>query len=165
MAARARDIRGRFVKDVDRGWRKIASKMARSTAVRAKVGVQAPEAEIDRGGGLTNAGLAAIHEFGSPPSSIPERSFLRSTFDEKQRGYQKELDRIARAGLDGAALEGEMTLLGEQYRADAIDKIRSGIPPPLAPATIARKGGEATPLIDTGQLVNSIRVVVEKGER
>lgn len=148
----------------DKGWDKIA-RNAKHPPVRATVGIQGPEAAAERGSGLTNAGLAAIHEFGSPSRSIPERSFLRSTFDEKVKGYEKELDRIAGAQIDGAQLSGEMRLLGEQYRADVIDKIRSGIPPPLADATVARKGGETTPLIDTGQLLNSISVVVKEGER
>jgi len=152
------------VRVVDRGWRKIADNMKRTPQVKAKVGIQGPEAETDRGG-ITNAGLASIHEFGSPARGIPERSFMRSTFDDKQKNYQKELDRIAGSALDGAELEGEMLLLGEQYRADVIDKIRSGIPPPLSEITIARKGGEATPLIDTGQLLGSISVVIDKGNR
>lgn len=148
----------------DLGWNRIARDATRTPVVRAKVGIQSPEAEVNRGG-ITNAGLAAVHEFGSPARGIPERSFMRSTFDENQLVYQKEMDRIAGAMLEGAQLEGEMLLLGEQYRGDVIDKIHSNIPPPLADATVARKGGEATALIDTGQLLNSIRVVVEKGRR
>jgi len=154
----------RDVRVVDRGWRKLVDNMKRTPQVKVRVGIQGPEAETDRGG-ITNAGLASVHEFGSPARGIPERSFMRSTFDEKQKGYQKELDRIAGASLDGAELEGEMLLLGEQYRSDVIDKIRSGIPPALSEITIARKGGEATPLIDTGQLLSSISVVVDKGKR
>lgn len=169
----ARDSRGRFIKGSgsgssgvkvkDRGWNAMARNVARSPKVSARVGIQGPEAEIDRGGGLTNAGLASIHEFGSPARNIPERSFMRSTFDEKQRVYQKELDRIAGAVLGGVRLEGEMLLLGEQYRADVIGRIHSNIPPPLQPATVDRKQGEATALIDTGQMINSIRAVVVKG--
>jgi hypothetical protein len=155
----------RRVKVIDRGWNRLVKNLVRSPNVRSKVGVQGSEAEVARTGGLTNAGLAAVHEFGSPARGIPERSFLRSTFDEKQKGYQKELDRIAGMVLDGAALEGEMRLLGETYRSDIIGKIHSSIPPPLSPETIERKGGESTPLIDTGQLLNSISVVIEKGSR
>jgi hypothetical protein len=43
-------------------------------------------------------------------------------------------------------------------------RIAEGIPPPLAEATIARKGGgKTTPLINTGQLRNSIGYKVEGG--
>lgn len=147
--------------DIDRGWKRIA-KRARQPKVSAKVGIQAPEAEATRKGGITNVLLGMVHEFGS--ERVPERSHFRSTFDEKQKDYQAELDRIAQAMLDGARLKGEMLLLGEEYRADVLDKIRSSIPPPLADVTVERKGGETTPLIDTGQYLNSIRVVVTTGE-
>src|SRR5262245_44048037 len=102
------------VTDIDRGWRRLVSGLRKSRRVEARVGVQAPEAEADHGEGLTNADLAAIHEFGAPAAHIPERSFLRSTFDENQRAYQQEADRIAGAVLDGNAAEGEVLLLGER---------------------------------------------------
>lgn len=146
--------------DIDRGWKRIARR-ARQPKVSAKVGIQGPEAMAPREGGVTNVLLGLVHEFGS--ERVPERSHFRSTFDEKRKVYQEELDRIARAMLDGARLKGEMLLLGEEYRADVLDKIRSSIPPPLAAITVERKGGETT-LIDTGQYINSIRVVVTEGE-
>jgi len=137
----------------------------------ALVGIQGEKGAEDRGEGLTNAELATIHEFGAKNNRPPERSFLRSTFDENQQEYKKELDQIGKDFFDGklppARVDGELLLLGEEYRSDIIEKIRSGIPPPLAESTIEEKGGEETPLIRTGQLWNSITAIVgdkPKGE-
>jgi len=137
----------------------------------ALVGVQGEKGAEARDEGLTNAGLATIHEFGASNNRPPERSFLRSTFDENQQDYQKELDQIGKDFFDGKLspprVDGELLLLGEKYRGDIIEKIRSGIPPPLAESTIEEKGGEETPLIRTGQLWNSITAIVgekPKGE-
>jgi|Deesub1362B_J571_1020462.scaffolds.fasta_scaffold00499_29 phage gpG-like protein len=35
---------------------------------------------------------AAVHEFGSPKRNIPERSYLRKTFDEKRNEIEKLID-------------------------------------------------------------------------
>lgn len=35
---------------------------------------------------------AAVHEFGSPKRNIPERSYLRKTFDEQKEEIEKLLD-------------------------------------------------------------------------
>jgi len=156
---------GARLRDHDRGWARIRKAFGKMATSRkgpvAQVGIQGDSSREE--GGETNAMIAAVHEFGSPTRSIPQRSFLRSTFDEHQRAYQRELDGIARRALDGAKLTGELLLLGEQYRSDVLDKINEGIPPALQDATIERKKGETTPLIDTGQLRNAIRVVVVEG--
>ena len=49
------------------------------------------------------------------------------------------------------------------FEADVKQRIRSHIPPPLKPATIDRKGSSLA-LVDTSQLLNSIRAVVKRGE-
>jgi hypothetical protein len=147
----------------DTGLRSFLRRARGFSGMKAMVGIQGPAATAARSDGLTNVELASIHEFGAPKAGVPQRSFLRSTFDENRRLYEKELERIAGASLSGAEIEGELRLLGEQYRSDVIDKIHSNIPPPLSDATIARKGGEATALINTRQMLGSISVVVRKG--
>lgn len=138
----------------------------REPVVEARVGIQGAEAETEREGGVTNALIGATHEFGAPEVGVPERSHFRSTFDENQQRYQRQLDRAATEMLDGVPLRRAVRVLGEEYRADVIETIRSGIAPQLAPSTVAKKGGEATPLLDTMQYLNSIRAVVAgSGER
>ena len=160
------------VKVVDRGWDKIRGKMTsrRYTAGggrAASVGIQGDEAQLatEEHGGMTNVELGVIHEFGSKDGQHPpERSSIRSTFDQQQKKYQAWLDKVAKAGFDGKEMEGELLLLGEQCRTDIVNKVRSGIPPPLAEATVAQKGGEATPLIRTGQWLNSFRATMVNPE-
>lgn len=91
---------------------------------------------------------------------IPERSFLRSTFDSNLSKYKLKLDKIADRSLDGTSLRGELLLFGESVRSDVLKKIKSGVPPRLAAATVRAKKGEKTQLIATGQLFNSISSVV-----
>lgn len=91
---------------------------------------------------------------------IPERSFLRSTFDTNLSKYKLKLDKIADRSLDGTSLRGGLLLFGEGVRTDVLKKIKSGIPPRLAAATVRAKKGEKTQLITTGQLFNSISSVV-----
>lgn len=151
--------------EIDRGWKKLVRNFSRAAPdTVATVGVQGPAAEKPREGGITNAGLAAVHEFGSPP--VPERSFFRSAFDANKKKYEAEMPKIAKAVLDGASLEGALRLLGEMNREDVINKVRSNIPPPLSEKTIARKKGEATALIESGEMVlQSISVEVKSGKK
>ncbi len=153
---------GSPVRDIDRGFKRIKRLLAKASrrGPAVGVGVQAAEAKADHNG-ITNAELAAVHEFGK--GNVPERSFLRSTFDENLKDYDRELESIAKRTYDGSTrLEGDLLLLGESMRSDVIQKIRSSIPPPLKPETVARKKGETTPLIDTGQLINALSVEVRK---
>jgi len=157
------------VKDIDRGWQDIVKMFKQQRrGVASAVGVQGVEAMANREG-ISNAELAAVHEFGTKDRRIPERSFLRSTFDENKGEYKRDIDKLVGQTVDrvkagapsGLVLEGELRLLGEDYRKDILRRINAGIRPDLKPATKKRKKGETTPLIDTGQLRNSISVVVE----
>lgn len=127
---------------------------------RVKVGIQTGDGSVDRDG-ITMAELAMVHEFGSRDGHIPQRSFLRSTVDENERRYVAAMKKeLAKIPSGKATVRGALRQTGERMRSDVIDKIRRGIPPPNAPSTIARKGS-STPLIDTGQLLQSITVKVD----
>lgn len=97
----------------------------------------------------------------------PERSFIRSTADAKKNGEW----RIAAEGYRVEIVNGRMTtdralgLMGARIKKDVQEKIRSQVPPPNAPSTIAAKGSDH-PLINTGQLLNSIDFEVHReGDR
>lgn len=158
---------GAQVKVIDKGWNAIVKEGAKYLKGRAAaVGFQGVEGEQVREDGITNAGLGGVHEFGTSDGRVPERSYMRSTFDEKQNEYVEEFKQLMMRLTEGADVEGELMLIGEKYRADMINKIRSGLQPPLTEGTIARKEGEATPLYDTGQLINSLTsVVVDPNEK
>lgn len=104
---------------------------------------------------MTNAELAAIHEFGAPRANIPERAHIRGTFDAKQTAWQALAAKLLRGVIQGK-LEPEQALgiLGEQAVADMRAFVRAGVEPALKPATIRRKGSSA-PLIDTGRYLQS----------
>lgn len=150
------------VKDIDRGWKAIKREFKRATPGYAvRVGVQGEKGQEQREDGLTNAQVATFHEFGT--SKVPERSFLRSTFAKHRKRYIREIDAIAGVIADGEDPTADLEFLGEEMRADVLKTIKDKIPPPLSPATVARKRGEETPLIDTGQLINAISSEVVKG--
>ncbi len=125
--------------------------------MRVDVGVFAEVGALPHTGadGLTVAGVAAVHEFGTADGRIPERSFLRATFDANNSRYAGMAKRIAARVVDGEDPEGLLTALGLTIAGDVQERIAAGIEPTLAPATVARKGS-STPLIDTGRLRQSI---------
>lgn len=112
-------------------------------------------------GELTNAELAMFHEFGL---GVPERSFIRAAFDKNHPKYDENMVKLVRALYDGKiTAERVVGLLGAQIASDIRNYIRdSGELLPNAPSTIAAKGS-SKPLIDKGQLVNSISSAVVKG--
>jgi hypothetical protein len=158
MARRKLEIR-----DVDRGWKKLLREMRRAGKSFVKVGVLDERAHrTGEDTSITNTDLALIHEFGA--GNVPERSFLRSTFDAQRGKYEQRVRTYARAMVDGKMDEMRaLNLLGLEHVADIKRTIADGIPPPNAPATIARKGS-STPLVDTGQLLNSVTYAVVKGD-
>jgi phage gpG-like protein len=120
-----------------------------------KVGVFGDSAKA-RDDGIDTVKLAAIHEFGAPSVGVPERSYIRSTYDANKAKYDATLDKVLKGVLIGRfSVYTGLGILGAQMHADVLATIRAHIAPPLKPATIRRKGS-TTPLIDTGQLVASI---------
>lgn len=135
--------------------------------ISVTVGVQGDMAQEEHpDGAMTMATLAATHEFGSEDGRHPpQRSYLRSTFDENQERYKKEMDKGGKDVAKGKiTARGVMFELGEGIRKDIIKKIKAGIPPELSQRTKDAKGS-STPLIDKGHLIGSITSVVrEKGK-
>lgn len=112
---------------------------------------------------LTIGEIAEIHEFGL--GSCPRRSFLAGWVDEKQDEIKRVVDAGAQALVSGR-LDSPLQFLN-QVGAWAVGSIQrrmsENIPPPLAPATIKRKGSSVA-LIDTGQLRSSISYRVDAVE-
>ena len=131
-----------------------------------------------------NAWLAGIHEYGctipvtekmraflhsqglhlQPTTThirIPERSFLRTGFDDNNDRIIKQTERALCQVLDGKMSIDDMLDLYGQQMATAIKKrIRDIKSPALHPYTISKKGS-SNPLIDTGGMVESITWVKE----
>lgn len=105
--------------------------------------------------------IAAVHEFGCPERNIPERSFLRAGI---RRGTPKF--RLLNVDSLKKVLRGEMTIeqaldkLGVVAAGEVKREFVVGTFAPLKQATKDRKGS-SRPLIDTGQLRQSITHQIE----
>lgn len=138
----------------------------------------------DDHGPVTNATLGYIHEFGSPANNIPPRPFLIPGVRDATDDYDQRLKKAAQLALDGdlSGVDVQLNRAGQKARDSVKAKINSGDFLPLSEATLrararrGRKGAQAElasraagnapnndnakPLIDTGQLRNSITYVV-----
>lgn len=172
------------LKDVDRGWDEIKRNVRalKQGGSYVKAGILGPAAkEPVEGEALDMVGLAAVHEFGSKDGTIPERSWIRSTFELNRAAYVGLLRAMMGKVLEGKlSVEKALNILGMRMAADMKKRVTTGtgIPPPNAPATFARKlrqgernlrgkkrkveGPVMSPrtLVDTGRMVGSVTHVV-----
>lgn len=161
------------VGSVDRGYAKLM-RAARDLQNGAyiKVGVldDGKGSEI-REGGMSNAQLAGLHEFGSDDGHIPERPFMRTSLENHRAEYQQDFRTILKAFAEGRiSLFKGLTIIGLKAAADMKKTVTAGppIPPPNAPSTIARKrrgkAGIIRTLVDTGSMVGAIAHAVVMGK-
>jgi phage gpG-like protein len=146
----------------DRGWKRImeVAKEIAASKPHVAVGLVGATGSAERAPGLDNAGLGAIHEYGM--SGMPQRSFIGATVDENKDAYVKQMVRTAGEDIvAGRGLDRSLKLAGLRVVGDIQQKIADGIPPPNSPVTIARKGS-SKPLVDSGQLRQSLSFEVRK---
>lgn len=147
----------RGVIDKDLGYLRILRELDELSKTAVEVGLQNDGSTSDDGTLVSHYG--AVNEFGTRDGRVPERSFMRSTFDEtvdklvRTRG--KIVDGVYRGMLTAEQGAG---LLGEMHQADIQKKISSHPPPPNAPSTARRKKSTGT-LVDSGTMRQSIRWV------
>lgn len=134
-------------------------KDARGRSV-VKVGIQETAgSHKESEGGLSVADVGSFHEFGT--DTIPQRSFIRAPIQDNKTDLQTLQRKLLREVMLGGKSTGEaLALIGEKAQSDMIAAINAGIEPGLEQATIDAKGS-STPLIDSGQLKQSIRYKVE----
>jgi len=182
MAAR-RDAQGRFIKgssgaprpsgsgsskpivqDIDHGYARIMRDMQRLKGASTRIGIQAGEKRDD---GVDMVDIAAFNEFGT--ERIPARPAHAQAFDANRQVMEQSITRAFDGILAGRlTVEKAMGLLGEKYQAIVRDHIEAFTDPPNAESTQERKGAKVgpgvmvdNPLIDTGQMVQSVRHVEE----
>jgi hypothetical protein len=102
--------------------------------------------------------VAAIQEFGA--KNIPARPFFRNAIAQNKDSWGGTLTKLLKASdLDATkALNGMGMVMKEQVQQSIIELTD----PPLAPATIKRKGF-AKPLIDKSVMLNSVDFNVKDG--
>lgn len=110
---------------------------------------------------LTVAEIGMIHEYGAPGAGIPERPFLARSIREKD----SDLVRLNRVNLqkilnNHLTFDQALNQLGIMAQGIVQEYIANGEFEPLKPKTIERKGS-SKPLIDTGQMRQSVTYVVE----
>ncbi len=146
---------------VDHGGEKLKETIAALAKsdphVRVGIFADAGTGGATRDGGLTNVEIAAIHEFGAPEANIPERSFIRSTFEANKPKYAGMVKKLLPQVVEGKRdVRWMFDVIGQQIVADINRKVRvEGVPPPLKPETIARKGSSRA-LLDTGRMLASL---------
>lgn len=127
--------------------------------------VGVPQEKAEREGNsepITNAELMFIHTNGSPIKNIPKRPTIEPTIDENKERisemFKKTVNKILSNKEDGRA---DLEKIGLWTVNKIKAKFGSDDLIPNAPSTIAQKG-DNNPLIDTGQLRNSITYVIRR---
>lgn len=148
-------------------WEEVRRKVAELGRAHVRAGVVGQEAHRQHAGSnLTIGQLAILHELGNPSTNLPARSFVRSTLENATVAAEfavletKLVGQVIAGVLDrDTALRQLGTWISDKIR----QRILAGeIRPSLAPATVARKGGESRPLVESFELVEAIGYEIEK---
>lgn len=139
----------------DMGIDKVLENVIELGDKQVKVGIQAGSGSHD---GVDILDIAIYNHFGT--RNIPSRPFISDCFDKNQGQIAEAKKRIVYRVMDGMSASAGLSQLGQWYQDVLKGHIRNGGWVPNAPATIKRKGS-SKPLIDTGQLVNSVRWKIE----
>jgi hypothetical protein len=151
-------VKGVRVTDTDKGWKDLMRRLFKDGGnVAIEVGVFGPNADKPHEGAgaqrLTVLQVGIFNEFGL---GVPERSFIRSYFDENAARLQKAAAKLMVSVIDGKRTRAQaLDVLGTLMVGEIQKRIAAGIAPPNAPSTVARKGS-STPLINSGQLRASV---------
>jgi hypothetical protein len=114
----------------------VFSNIKNGAAIR--VGLQASDQSASDN--LNMAELGTVHEFGSTDGRIPQRSFIRATFDEKLPKYRRLLDAAAKDIIAGKlTAKTALDLMGERFVKDIKARIRAHIDPPLSKYTLYKR--------------------------
>lgn len=164
-------------RDTDRGMAGIIKQLKKLAGASITVGIH-EDAGVDEHG-TSVAEIGAVHEYGK--GHVPARPWLANTIDENRAELNKLMAKVADRIMMSQGkipLTLGLSIVGERAAQLVQDKIRSSDPTwaPLAEETKkakARKGrlkgeaaaafigGDGNPLVDTSQMLNSVRSKVE----
>lgn len=133
---------------LERALRDLATKIANPATL--KVGFLEGASYPD---GTSVPLVAAIQEYGAPKVGIPPRPFFRNMIAAKSGEWPAAIAGLLKANNMDAVKT--LNLTGEAIAGQLKQSVIDTNEPPLAPATVARKGFDK-PLIDTGVMINSI---------
>lgn len=109
--------------------------------------------------GATVMEVAAYNEFGS--SDTPARPFMKQSFESHGDELQDACDEVNRTLANGGNTQHALEKLGVIAKGLIQEEIVSGNFAPNAASTIAKKGSDK-PLIDTGNMRQSVNYVVRR---
>jgi hypothetical protein len=161
------------VRDYDHGWRELKKRLPDAAGAHVKVGLptsvgKEPKDVESRDGAakkinrqLTLAMVGWWNEFGTKDADggdlIPPRSFLRSTHDENLRKLKRLKTQLVLRILDRElTVRQALEIMGQWFASKVRDKIVRLKTPKNAESTLRRKFPKTNPLIDIGQLHQSI---------
>ena len=106
------------------------------------------------------ANFASWATIGAHSIKIPERSFMRTSFDENIAKIQRDIDNQHSLVIQGKKdIRSALGEVGLRHQRRIKAKILSNIAPENAPSTKRKKKSSRT-LIDTGAMLNSVHYVV-----
>jgi len=173
---------------IDLGYKKLYREVAMLKGQSVEVGIQAdagyykdPEA---KGKTPKIVVIASTQEFGTKRAGknhdivIPQRSFIRSTVDNKSNEWESEAERYIGLITEGQGSAKRLLMfMGLRIESDIKARIKSGIPPPLKPykgpvaffaqqyqKRIGKGRKSPVPLWHTGQMLNHIRYISSMGD-
>jgi hypothetical protein len=136
--------------------KKYFRELKKMTDMEIQVGFQGDQKYED---GTSIAQVAAVNEFGA--SDIPERPFMRQSFENHEGELQAACDAAQRLVSSGGSAEQALQQIGVVAKGLVQDEIVNGGFAPNAESTIKKKGSEQ-PLIDTGTMRQSVNFVVKR---
>jgi len=143
------------IKDTDHGFKKLMGELGELGTIT--IGVQGQEAlSMHPEANMTVGELAQRHELGL---GVPQRSFIRAWFDKHEARLRKETAAELEAVLKGTSTRKKsLAALGYKWTEEIREHIdRNEVDgPPLAPATVAKKGHDTKLLGFTYTLRNAV---------
>lgn len=134
--------------------REVQQAKVQTVVIGIQEGTDNPESDV------SVAQYGFWNEYGTKNKRIPERSFMRSTFDEKSGQLLSQMNMQYGNVLAGRkTIRQALSFVGMVHETDIKTKIRDLKIPPNAEYTIKKKKSD-NPLIDTGTMRNSIRYVI-----
>lgn len=145
------------VTDRDLGFLKAVHSLEKLAGCEVKIGIQSDAGRYDNG--ISVLDVAVWNEYGT--SRIPSRPFIRQCYalhSERAAALLKNAVIQVGKGADPFIV---LSRVGLWYETQMKHTLRSFPWKPNSPITVKRKKSNK-PLIDTGQLVNSIRYEVKR---
>jgi hypothetical protein len=146
----------------DLGLKRVLQHMGAFGKYKLRVGVVGDAAaKPARNGRLTVGETAALQEFGT--STAPARPFVAPVVNDKGPIRTLMTNAVVRVLNANESVFDALAKVGERVAGMIQHKVESYVPPPNAESTIRQKGFDH-PLLETGQLHDSIGYRIEGGE-